>query len=252
MSTKTATTTIKLAETGQSAVFTQPKTNWDAIHGRVDAALSLKPIVDIVASTLPNIHALIAVCETWKASTFDALQYQAEAMGDTANLVITSYTLLQDLTDTLDPTAPLTPEQKAAAMGFFLPLSIAVNKRKEALDAVGVEIEAFLKENAITDARLIQIKDALGPEWSSIAPETGEVGRATQTLTGAWRAVAFDLHSVADGKVELTTPFMIGLALTEAIAAWQALGREAKDFLSVSNQHLSERRTALFRSAEPA
>ena len=223
---------VELVLANQAAMFTVPKSDWEVIDARVEAALSVAPIADEVAKTIHNIHDLIRVCTLWRNSTFYELQTLAGQTSSTAILATTSYQMLANITAQLEPNQPLTEEQKAQVVKVFDGVSQSVNGLYDELQPLSDKITEFVQVNSITDAELEKIKESLGPDWSSIAPETTDVGRANNLLRGAWGAVAADLSALARGEIPITTPFMLSLDLQSAILGWESVGAEASEFIA--------------------
>lgn len=226
---------VELVSTNQASMFTVPKSDWKAINTRVEAALSVAPIADEVAKTIHNIHDLIRVCTLWRDSTFYELQTLAAQTSSTATLATTSYQLIANITAQLDPNQPITEGQKTKIMTVFEGVSQSVNALNEEIKPLSDTVAEFVQVNSVTDTELEKIKESLGPDWSSIAPETTDVERANGLLRGAWGAVAADLSALAGGEIPITTPFMLSLDLQSAILGWESVSAEASEFIAEAN-----------------
>ena len=224
------------------ATFTLPREDWSAIDTRIAAALSLEPIADTVVHTLPNYRELLEVCKSWQSDTWPSMIAQAQAIADLSSVTMTSYQLLDDyikkLDDyikKLDDSRPLTDDEKDHVHKIINPLSAAFSSRQSALEDVDDALVHFSNVNQNTDARLQSIKGALGPEWTMIGTETSAIDQAVGAMRGDWGAVVDDFQALSDGKLEMTTAFLLDLSLESAILGWQNLGQEAQAFAAQGN-----------------
>ncbi|QEC75010.1 hypothetical protein [Mucilaginibacter ginsenosidivorax] len=226
-----AITERSLTALNMDALFTIPKTDMDAIKARVKTCKQGAAIKDIITRHLPHFPDALAAAYLWdtdiapqmKAQCNLLMAYATKAKADFSALNIAVQQLIiseQDMT-------PAVQQQAATAVA-------ALYESTKGLSASFINIVnqvfTFNKANNNLDS------DIAGTEFGFMKEITASIAvldHATGSIRGAWSALADDLEAIAKtSQVDFSIPFIAGLSLSVAIAAWDQLQTECDAFLN--------------------
>ena len=212
------------------ALFTIPQTDMDAINARVKTCKQGEAIEDTIKQHLPHFPDALAAAYLWdtniapqmKVQCILLIAYATKAKADFSTLNIA---VQQLILDKLDMT-PAAQQQAATAIAALYELTQALSA---SFINTANQVLVFNKANKDLDI------DIAGTEFSFMKEITASIAvldHATGSIRGAWSALADDLEALTKtSPVDFTIPFIAGLNLSVAIAAWDQLQTECDAFL---------------------
>jgi len=206
------------------SVFAIPRDDWSKIQNRVAVMLQGQP--EELAPYIPNIEALVSVCQRWQSETFPGLLSQAV---DTNQFATRAAQTLTDLSTELKPLKPDDPLPHSITFIFnvqFAALRDMAVQHAATVDALTPQINAFVAENRAADAALEQLLgEVVEAAFSSLEDALSEV-------QGGWSQIATELGAAASSQVTLTTADLLALDVQSAIASWQQTAADAAAFVN--------------------
>lgn len=225
---------MQLTSEALADVFTVPQSDWTAISKRVSLVMLAEAIAGEIAQTLPEFPKLLSACRGWKAATFPGLVAQSRALADYAGDALVRFTALQGEVAELDPDCAPPAAVRATALAALSELAQRSATLQRAFESLSDALAAFTIENEVVDAQVGAYAARLGPDWQSIAAPSAALDQASGRVKGTWLAIASDLNRVAQGRIDITTAFLLDLELQVALNTWSSLRREARAFAALA------------------
>lgn len=177
-----------------------------------------------------NTPSLLAECQNWRLVGFLNLLGLATEVAIYNNRAVSNFQNILNLLKQSNNT--ITPEIVSCTQSSLQELNKHTAKMQQDIQSELTKLKTFVTSNKVfdqffmTNSFLISMLNV--PQFQPQSFQ--QIDTALESMLGAWSAMANDIASIADTKINVTLPFLMSLDIQAAITSWQNIAQEAQNF----------------------